>query len=663
MTYYSLREVILNGNKVLRKTVGEIKQEYEHTSAEEKQDRRNVMKARGTLLMALPNKNQLKFHEYKNAKLLMEAIEKRLQKLISQVEIQGEVITQEDMNLKLVRSLPSQWKTHALIWGNKVEIETISLDDLYNNLKISESEIKGSTSTNQDLQNMAFVSSKSTNVNKSSTNKDNTAYGVSTANTQGNANNTTFVDNLSDAEMAMLTIKARSFIKRTGKKLDMNGQRIGFDRSKVECFNCHKNGHFFRECRFPRNQENRGRENGREIRRKTITVETPIENVLISQDGVGGYDWSYQAEEEQPPNFVLMAYTSSGSSSRFEVDSCSKLSVKAYATLKEKYDSLNSDYNNNAKKVETNNESAKGDAVEPKIVRTNNFSPPIIKDWKSNDKSEEDVIPKVVDKTVKEYKQKRVFDSGCSRHMTGNKCFLSEYEDHDGGLVSLGDGKGRIFGKGKIKLVLSFYFKLPHESQVLLRVPRKDNIYSVDLKSVVPTKGLTCQFAKATTDESNLWHRRLGHINFKNINKLVKGNLVRGLPSMIFENDKSCVACQKGKQHKAFYKAKLVNSVSKPLHMLHMDLFGPTNVRSLIKKSYCLVVTDDYSRFSWVFFLATKDETSGILKTFITGIENRLDSKVKVIKSDNGTEFKNNVMNMFCKEKGIKREFSVARTP
>ncbi|GKB92837.1 putative ribonuclease H-like domain-containing protein [Tanacetum coccineum] len=196
---------------------------------------------------------------------------------------------------------------------------------------------------------------------------------------------------------------------------------------------------------------------------------------------------------------------------------------------------------------------------------------------------------------------------------------------------------------------------------VLLRVPRKDNIYSVDLKSVVPTKGLTCLFAKATIDESNLWHRRLGHINFKNMNKLMRGNLVRGLPSKIFENDHSCVACQKGKQHKASCKAKLVNSISKPLHMLHMDLFGPTNVKSLMKKSYCLVVTDDFSRFSWVFFLATKDETSGILKTFITEIENQLDHKVKVIRCDNGTEFKNSVMNQFCEMKGIKREFMAAR--
>ncbi|GJS63505.1 putative ribonuclease H-like domain-containing protein [Tanacetum coccineum] len=276
----------------------------------------------------------------------------------------------------------------------------------------------------------------------------------------------------------------------------------------------------------------------------------------------------------------------------------------------------------------------------------------------------------------KEYKEKAVIDSGCSRHMTGNKCYLDEYEDYDGGFVSFGDGKGRISGKGKIKtgsldfedvyfckelkynlfsvsqicdkknnvlftdtecLVLSSDFKLLDESQVLLRVPRKDNIYSVDLKNVVPTGDLTCLIAKAIIDESNTWHMRLGHINFKTMNKLVKGNLVKGLPSKIFENDHSCVACQKGKQHKASYKTKLVNSISKPLHMLHMDLFGPTNVKSLMRKSYCLVVTDDF--------------------------KNQLDHKVKVIRCDNGTEFKNSIMNQFCEMKGIKREFSVARTP
>ncbi|GJY82787.1 ribonuclease H-like domain-containing protein [Tanacetum coccineum] len=261
------------------------------------------MKARATLLMALPNKDHLKFHSYQDAKLLMEAIEKMyggnkeskkvqrtllkqqyenfaalssetidqtfdmLQKLISHLEIQGEVINQEDMNLKLLRSLPSEWKTRALIWRNKVEIETISLDELHNNLKIYESKLIGSAST------------------------------ISTAHTQEDLEQL-HPDDLEEMDlqwkMAILTIRGRRFIKRTDRKMDINGQRVGFDKLKVECYNCHKNGHFVRECRFPRNQENKGRENNT----RTITVETPTQNSLIAQDGIGGYDWSYQAEEE-----------------------------------------------------------------------------------------------------------------------------------------------------------------------------------------------------------------------------------------------------------------------------------------------------------------------------------------------------------------------------
>ncbi|GKB95885.1 putative ribonuclease H-like domain-containing protein [Tanacetum coccineum] len=192
------------------------------------------------------------------------------------------------------------------------------------------------------------------------------------------------------------------------------------------------------------------------------------------------------------------------------------------------------------------------------------------------------VGPKVVGNPQYTLQDQGIFDSGCSMHMTGNKPFLADYQEVDGRFVAFAGSPKRSF----------------------------------DIKNVVPSGGLTCLFAKATIDESNLWHRRLGHINFKTMNKLVRGNLVRGLPSKLFENDHTCVACQKGKQHKASCKTKLVSSISQPLQMLHMDLFGPTSVRSINHKTYCLVVTDDYSR------------------------------------CDNGTEFKNNDMNQFCEMKG-----------
>ncbi|GJY10005.1 putative ribonuclease H-like domain-containing protein [Tanacetum coccineum] len=300
-------------------------------------------------------------------------------------------------------------------------------------------------------------------------------------------------------------------------------------------------------------------------------------------------------------------------------------------------------------------------------------------------------------------KNKRIVDSGCSRHMTRNKVYLAEYQDYNGGLVAFEGSKGYITGKGKIKtgkldfedvcfvkelqhlnlfsmshmcdnknkvlftdtkcLVLSSDFKLPDENQVLLRIPRQNNMYSFNLENIVPSGGLACLIAKAIVDESNKWHRRLGHVNFKNLNKLVKGNLVRGLPSKIFQNDNTCVACQKGKQHKASCKAKIVSSISQTLQLLHMDLFGPTSVRSINHKTYCLFITNDFSRFSWVFFLRTKNKTSGILKDFIRQIENQLNQKVKIIRCDNGIEFKNRDIIEFCGSKGIKREYSNVRIP
>nr|GFA34046.1 hypothetical protein [Tanacetum cinerariifolium] len=256
-------------------------------------------------------------------------------------------------------------------------------------------------------------------------------------------------------------------------------------------------------------------------------------------------------------------------------------------------------------------------------------------------------------------KDKGVIDSGCSRHMTRNKSYLIDYEEIDAGFVAFGGNSkgGKITGKD---------FKLTDESHVLLKVSRKDNMYSVDLKNVVPQRDLTCLFTKAISNESTLWHMILGHVNIKTINKLVKGNLVRGLPSKLFEINQTYVACQKGKQHIASCNTKIVSLISQPLQMLHMDLFVPTFVsatfvKSLMKKMYCLVVTNDFSRSSWVFFLATKDETTEILKTFIIGIENLIDLKVKVIRCDNGTEFKNRVMNQFCEMKGRKPVLSFMR--
>ncbi|GJT64562.1 ribonuclease H-like domain-containing protein [Tanacetum coccineum] len=405
MVDYSLWEVIENGNAPpITKLVKGVETIIAPSTTKEKAQRRLELKARSTLLMGIPNKYQLKFNSIKDAKSLLQAIKKRfggnaatkktqrnllkqqyenftasslevldqtfdrLQKLISQLEIHGESISQEDVNQKFLRSLSPEWNTHTIVWRNKPEIDTLSLDDLYNNLKIYEPEVKGTSSSNTNTQNVAFVSSNST----SSTNGAvNTAHGVTTASTQATAVNSTTIDNLSDVvicaffasqpnspqldnedlqqinpddleemdlrwQMAMLTMRARRFLKNTGRKLTMNGtETIRFDKSKVECYNCHKRGHFARECRAPRNQENRNKENT-----KSVPVEKTTSNALISCDGHGDYDWSDQAEEG-PTNFALMAYSSTSSNSEVSTDSnCSSSCLENFKILKEQNEQL-----------------------------------------------------------------------------------------------------------------------------------------------------------------------------------------------------------------------------------------------------------------------------------------------------------------------------------
>nr|GEY35134.1 retrovirus-related Pol polyprotein from transposon TNT 1-94 [Tanacetum cinerariifolium] len=395
--------------------------------------------------MGIFNKHQLKFNSIKDAKQLLEAVEKRfggnaatkktqrnllkqqfekffaprlemldqtfdrLQKLVSQLELLGEKISKENVKQKLLRSLSPEWNTHVVFTNRAV----------------------------------------------------NAAHGVSTASTQVNAAFSTNIDNLSDVvicaflasqlnspqlahedleqinpddikemdlrwQMAMLTMRARRFLQKTGRKLHVNGiESIGFDKSKVEYYNCHKNGHFTREYKALRNQDNRTRK---------------------AQKGA-----------EEGPNYALMAYTSSCSESKVSNDStCSKTSLETVKVLKSQNEQL-----------------------------------------------------------LKDLKKLELMVLG----------YKADYEEINEGYVAfVGNPKG---GKITRKCTIKTDFKLFDESHVLLRVPKKNNMYSVDFKNIVLKGGLTCLFAKATSDESKLWHKRLGHLNFKAMNKLVKKNLVR----------------------------------------------------------------------------------------------------------------------------------------
>ncbi|GJY98484.1 retrovirus-related pol polyprotein from transposon TNT 1-94 [Tanacetum coccineum] len=151
--------------------------------------------------------------------------------------------------------------------------------------------------------------------------------------------------------------------------------------------------------------------------------------------------------------------------------------------------------------------------------------------------------------------------------------------------------------------------------------------------------------------------------NFQNINKLAKQNKDLGLPSLVYSKDKPCTACEKGKHHKRSSNYKQNFSIRKCLHLLHMDLFGPVSPMSINHEKYTLVIVDEYSRYTWVYFLRKKSQAPEMIMSFIRMVENQNDVKVKQIRTNNRTEFRNHELKNFCDEKGISQNFSSPYTP
>nr|GEX38104.1 hypothetical protein [Tanacetum cinerariifolium] len=743
MTDYSLWEVIINGySHAPTVVIDSVVKLATLLSADQKLARRNELKARGTLLMALPDKHQLKFNSHKDAKTLMEAIEKRFggntetkkaQKLVSQLEIHGVSLSQEDVNLKFLHILPSEWKTHTLIWRNKANLEEHSLDDLFNSLRIYEAKVKHSSSPSNPTQNIAFVSSSNTD---STTDSVSAATSVSAVCAQLPVSSHPNINSLSNVVIFSF------FASQSTSPLLDNEDLKQIDVDDLE------------EMDLRWSPKDTRRTVAAEPQRRHVPVETSTSNALVSQcDGIGSYDWSYQAEEE-PANFALMAITSSSSSFDNKVQSCSKACSRAYKQLHSQYDKLTNEfqksridvlsyqaglesvearlvvYRQNESILQENinmlkNEVEKHDkhglsyyaksdseSLSPSSLSdrsqpsgeyhavplpiTGNFMPPkpnlvfhtapiavetahfaftvqlspakpaqdishatrpmapIIEDWVSDSEDEsEPNDPQSVPSFVQTTEHVKPFGhsdkpvetpilaatpkptsptTNCSSKRKNKKtCFMCRSVDHlikdchfyakpktpptprnyahrgynkqhasftknhpkkhivpaavlpkskpisvtaarpvsavvpkimgnpqyalkDKGVIDSNPKGGKISGKGKIKtskldfkdvyfvkelkfnlfsvsqmydkknkvlftdsecLVLSSDFKLPDESQVLLRVPRENNMYNVNLKDIVPFGDLTCLFAKATIDESNLWHRRLGYINSK----------------------------------------------------------------------------------------------------------------------------------------------------
>ncbi|GKC10256.1 retrovirus-related pol polyprotein from transposon TNT 1-94 [Tanacetum coccineum] len=197
--------------------------------------------------------------------------------------------------------------------------------------------------------------------------------------------------------------------------------------------------------------------------------------------------------------------------------------------------------------------------------------------------------------------------------------------------------------------------------EIVLIAPRRNDVYVLDMSSLTPNGA--CFFAKASESVNWLWHKRLSHLNFKNINKLAKQNKVFGLPSLVYSKDKPCSACEKGKHKRASFETKQNFSIRKCLHLLHMDLFGPVSPMSINHEKYTLVIVDEYSRYTWVYFLKKKSQAAEMIMSFVRMVKNQNDVKVKQIRTDNGTEFRNTKLESFCDEKGISQNFSSPYTP
>ena len=288
-------------------------------------------------------------------------------------------------------------------------------------------------------------------------------------------------------------------------------------------------------------------------------------------------------------------------------------------------------------------------------------------------------------------RNKWIIDSGCSRHMTGDKSKFLSLVAKEGGLVTLGDSNTvRIVGKGTIgndkfainnvRLVDGLKYNLISVSQLTdaghsvkfdkdvcfigdksnefaLVAKRKGNIFVLDFDEQQE------EICLATVlEQQNLWHRRLGHVHMDLLRKISSHDLVRGLPKLKYKKTEPCSACQLGKQVKTSFTAKNKVSTTVPLQLLHLDLFGPERYVSLGGKNYAFVIVDDYSRFTWVLFLRTKDEAFTEFKDLITNLETKYSVKLKTIRSDHGGEFEKDFVT-FCKSRGITHEFSAPRTP
>ena len=291
-----------------------------------------------------------------------------------------------------------------------------------------------------------------------------------------------------------------------------------------------------------------------------------------------------------------------------------------------------------------------------------------------------------------------MLDSGCTSHMTGSKKIITAMRPNYTNItVSYGDkSKSKVLGLGKVVVApdvslvdvmlvetlgynllsvralgkMGFAVFIDNDIVVLLWSKTlkvafvgyiENDLYVVDFSGKT-TSSAMCLFGKA--DMGWLWHRRLAHVNMRTLQSLHKGGHILGLKDDVsFCKDRVCRACVEGKMHDSPHKSKNIISSKRILELLHVDLFGPPSHASLGGKKYCLVIVDDYSRFTWVYFFKLKSETQQTVIDFANEVQRQHNVPILAIRSDNGSEFKNYTLNEFLSEEGIRHQYSAAYTP
>ncbi|GJW64825.1 ribonuclease H-like domain-containing protein [Tanacetum coccineum] len=633
-------------------------------------------------------------------------------------------VSNEGANLKFLRSLPSEWHVVTTMTRGQPGLDALDFDDLYNNLKVTS---KQSTADDiPEIITKGYAQASSSKLQDTlnpSSNSDEIicsffAQQASMPETHDDEDLLQIDDDVMEEidirlQVAMITARIRKFMRKTGRPIDLKPKNgISFDKSKIECFNCQKLGEIEWTKEFGDEPVTFAMVALNGLGEDDRSMEIDAEHVDFGQDGLGDFDWSEEADNA-PVALALMA-TSSTDSSNSEVPYCSKSYkklLKDYQTERDNYQKARLEIQGYQLSLESlkiiiktheKNEYAWGDKYEQMEYDLN------MRDWKLGEKQKE------LDKVIKErdeLKDKLEKWSNATLLQTwdpdneacgSQKKTVLESENSEKSSENRSprtqdsfDQRSRRRGLGYREQKLCYVCYSPdhlikdcdlHErnlrenlkprpmgtngprdtrpvwnntSRVNHRNFSSDYRYPHQRRSFIPSAVLTMEGLESTAQPTMLETRSY------NTRTVHRSNSPKPIVKSKWVKKESTTGTQAGNLEEELKDHAIIDSGcfgSMPT-LWNLSHFGGVTVESLNRKKYCLVVTDDCSRFSWVFFLAYKDETYDILHDLIVGLENKLRHKVKIIRCDHGTEFKNKLMNEFYAKKGIKREYSIARTP